>query len=63
MCVPRHFDENREELLHGLASLGGKWKVSQNQPPTNREGVARGLRLGGTAQAEVAAWVDRAAPR
>ena len=27
----------------GIRSLTGKWKVSQNQPAANREGVVRGL--------------------
>ncbi len=47
-----------------LSSLKGKWKMSQNQPAANRDGVARGLREQGQPQAvAVAAWVDRAAAR
>lgn len=46
-----------------LTSLRGKWKMSQNQPEANREGVARGLRSQGAEEAEVAAWVEKAAPR
>ncbi|MBL0728814.1 FMN-binding negative transcriptional regulator [Piscinibacter sp. HJYY11] len=46
-----------------LSSLRGKWKMSQNHPAANREGVARGLRARGTeATATVAGWVERAAP-
>jgi transcriptional regulator len=41
-----------------LSSLRGKWKMSQNQPATNREGVAAGLRDQGSEEAlAVAAWV------
>jgi transcriptional regulator len=47
-----------------LSSLKGKWKMSQNHAPANRDGVAKGLREQGHPQAEaVAAWVDRAASR
>ncbi|MBC7955258.1 MAG: FMN-binding negative transcriptional regulator [Cytophagales bacterium] len=43
-----------------LASLTGKWKMSQNHTVANREGVARGLRELGDEQAmAVAAWVER----
>ncbi len=43
-----------------LTSLRGKWKMSQNHPAANREGVARGLRSrGDTAAAE---GVEKAAP-
>ncbi len=31
-------------LEFSVSDLTGKWKVSQNQPPMNREGVAAGLR-------------------
>lgn len=45
-----------------FSSLRGKWKMSQNQPAANREGVSRGLReRGAQAAAEVADWVERAA--
>ena len=40
-----------------LTSLSGKWKMSQNHPLANREGVARGLREQGSEAA--AAWVER----
>ena len=43
-----------------VASLTGKWKVSQNQPPTNREGVARGFAADGSA--EMAGLVEGAGP-
>ena len=47
-----------------LSSLKGKWKMSQNQPAANRDGVARGLREQGQPQAvAVADWVVRAAAR
>ncbi|TRZ96856.1 MAG: FMN-binding negative transcriptional regulator [Rhodocyclaceae bacterium] len=32
-----------------ITDLKGKWKISQNQPPANRAGVAAGLRQQGTA--------------
>jgi transcriptional regulator len=44
-----------------LTSLRGKWKMSQNHPAANREGVARGLRTQGTAAGAVADWVEKAA--
>lgn len=44
-----------------LASLQGKWKMSQNHPAANREGAARGLRTKGADAA--AAWVEKSAPR
>jgi transcriptional regulator len=38
----------------------GKWKTSQNQQPPEREGVARGLRGAGDANAaRVADWVEK----
>ncbi|MBC7995608.1 MAG: FMN-binding negative transcriptional regulator [Rhizobacter sp.] len=47
-----------------LTSLQGKWKVSQNHPAVNREGVASGLRAQGGEQASaMAAAVEQAAPR
>ena len=46
--APFDFTERLVEQLVGLeiriASLQGKWKVSQNQSQANREGVVRGLR-------------------
>ena len=44
-----------------LTSLRGKWKMSQNHPAANREGVARGLRTQGAAAGAVADWVEKAA--
>jgi transcriptional regulator len=32
----------------GITSLAGKWKISQNQPETNRAGVVAGLGERGT---------------
>ena len=47
-----------------LSSLRGKWKMSQNHTPANREGVSRALRAkGDDASMAVAAWVERAAVR
>jgi transcriptional regulator len=47
-----------------LTSLQGKWKLSQNHPVVNREGVMSGLRSQGRDQASaMAAAVERAAPR
>jgi transcriptional regulator len=43
-----------------LSSLRGKWKMSQNHPPANRDGVSRGLRAQGHEGAAVADWVERA---
>jgi transcriptional regulator len=47
-------DEYIEKLLTALVGIEipitrllGKWKVSQNQPPANRESVERGLRASG----------------
>jgi len=45
-----------------LTSLQGKWKLSQNHPVVNREGVSQGLRvLGGDQALAVAAAVEQAA--
>ena len=45
-----------------LTSLRGKWKMNQNHPAANREGLSRGLREQGDEQAlAVAAWVERSA--
>ena len=47
-----------------LDSLRGKWKMSQNRPLSDREGMSRGLREQGDDQSlAVAGWVDRAAPK
>lgn len=44
-----------------VTRITGKWKVSQNQLAPEREGVARGLRASGDANAaRVADWVERA---
>jgi transcriptional regulator len=45
-----------------LTSLRGKWKMSQNHPVANREGVARGLRSQGAEATAVAGWVEKSAP-
>jgi transcriptional regulator len=45
-----------------LSSVVGKWKLSQNRPAADRDGVVSGLqRSGDAAQAEMAQWVRRAA--
>lgn len=41
-----------------LHTLTGKWKVSQNQPPANREGVVRGLTEAGDAVPSAAAMAQ-----
>lgn len=44
-----------------ISTLRGKWKVSQNQSPENRNGVVRGLRQVGSDEArEMAALVETA---
>ena len=46
-----------------ITRLVGKWKTSQNQPESNREGVAHGLRgLGGEEAIAMADLVDAARP-
>jgi transcriptional regulator len=46
--APAPYVEKMLSLIVGfefsIASLAGKWKVSQNHPAANREGVVRGLR-------------------
>lgn len=45
-----------------LSSLRGKWKMNQNHPVANREGLVRGLlEQGGEQSLAVAAWVERSA--
>jgi transcriptional regulator len=42
-----------------VTRLAGKWKASQNQPATDREGVVRGLReAGGAVNEQMADWVE-----
>jgi len=44
-----------------LSSLTGKWKLSQNRPAADRDGVVHGLRDGaGAAQQDMARWVESA---
>jgi transcriptional regulator len=44
-----------------ISHLSGKWKLSQNQPTQNRDGVIDGLREGGKADAlAIAALIERA---
>lgn len=44
-----------------ISRLSGKWKLSQNQPAQNRDGVIDGLREGGRADAlAIAALIERA---
>lgn len=42
-----------------ITRLSGKWKLSQNQPASNRAGVVDGLRARSTHDAlETAEWMD-----
>jgi transcriptional regulator len=46
--APRDYIDKMLDAIVGIeipiSRLAGKWKVSQNQPAANREGVAKGLR-------------------
>lgn len=44
-----------------LSRVEGKWKMSQNRPPADREGTAQGLRADG--RADLAALVEQAAAK
>jgi transcriptional regulator len=63
-------DDYLEGMLKGIvgieipiARLEGKWKVSQNRPAADREGIVTGLRAGGHALGSaMAALVVGAAP-
>ena len=47
-----------------IARLSGKWKVSQNQPAKNQEGVVRGLsQLGGASACEMAKIIECRRPK
>lgn len=53
--APRDWLESRIAAVVGIeltiTRLTGKWKLNQNQPPDNRQGVARGLRAEGSPEA------------
>jgi transcriptional regulator len=53
--APDDFLEKQLRAIVGLeipvTRLVGKWKVSQNRPPEDREGVVKGLREAGDAEA------------
>jgi transcriptional regulator len=61
--APANYVDAQLKAIVGLeipvTRLHGKWKVSQNRPPADREGVARGLRAAGDANAaRMADWVE-----
>ncbi|HYL81048.1 MAG TPA: FMN-binding negative transcriptional regulator [Candidatus Acidoferrum sp.] len=53
--APADFLEKQLQAIVGIeipiTKLVGKWKVSQNRPPVDRDGVVRGLRESGDANA------------
>lgn len=57
--APPDYIENLLKAVVGIeieiTRLEGKWKMSQNQPPENRAGVAEGLKAAG--KEGVAAWI------
>jgi transcriptional regulator len=62
--APADYIEKQLRAIVGIeipvTRLLGKWKVSQNRPAADREGVARGLRETGDANAAAMAdWVQR----
>lgn len=61
--APADFIETNLKAIVGIeipvSRLFGKWKVSQNQPAADREGVVRGLReIGDATAARLADWVQ-----
>jgi transcriptional regulator len=61
--APPDFVDGNLKAIVGIeipvTRLIGKWKVSQNQQPPEREGVARGLRAAGDSNsANIADWVE-----
>ncbi|MNC87512.1 Protease synthase and sporulation protein PAI 2 [compost metagenome] len=61
--APAEFVDANLKAIVGIeipvTRLAGKWKVSQNQPKADREGVVRGLReAGGASNDEMAGWVE-----
>jgi transcriptional regulator len=66
--APEDFVENQLRAIVGIeipiTKLVGKWKVSQNRPAADREGVARGLEeLEHPDARTIADWVKRSARR
>ena len=65
--APAAFIEKQLGAIVGIeipiTKLVGKWKVSQNRPPQDREGVARALgELDDTDSATIAHWVKEKSP-
>jgi transcriptional regulator len=63
--APSDFIEQQLRAIVGIEipiiRLIGKWKVSQNRPVADREGVVQGLRANGDADSlAIAEWVERA---
>jgi transcriptional regulator len=62
--APADFTDKLIEAIVGIeisiTRLEGKWKVSQNQSPRNRIGVAQGLRENG--QRAMAELIEKPAP-
>ncbi len=65
--APELYVEGRLRAIVGIElrirQLDAKWKLSQNQPKRNRDGVADGLDAEGTPEALAVARMMRAAPR
>ena len=60
--APEDFIQSQLRAIVGieipLTALVGKWKMSQNRPPADREGVIRGLQeRNAPGDAQIAAWV------
>ncbi|MGY0196668.1 FMN-binding negative transcriptional regulator [Leptothrix sp. BB-4] len=65
--APADYIERMQAAIVGIeievTGWTGKWKVSQNQPDANRDGVIAGLQAqGDSAAAAVAAWVEALRP-
>lgn len=63
--APADFIEKQLEAIVGIeipvTRLRGKWKVSQNRPAADREGVIRGLQeMGDVDATAIADWIRRA---
>lgn len=63
--APADFIEKQLQAIVGIeipvTRLRGKWKVSQNRPAADREGVIRGLQeMGDVDAAAIADWIKRA---
>jgi len=65
--APAAFIEKQLGAIVGIeipiSKLVGKWKVSQNRPPQDREGVARALgALDDADSSAIARWVKEKSP-